>query len=845
MLCSFSNPTIVEDEKQTGVKLSNNTFGFDKNIPVSGAFGIHELIDSYVCIPIRKDDKKSLVKWKNIRKSSHTDQFKGNNLGILTGRTNDLIVIDIDLLKSDNDTECDGMILYDQMLYTHNNGLALETPTCRTQSGGLHLYFKYDSRIHTTTKVSGYSIDVRSDGAYVVAPPSTGALGSYTWVKSLLDTELLDVPDWLFEFLSDDRPKKRTERGSAESDRRSKTKDAPIQKPKSYTYVYDKANILDALNYLPKRCVDSYNDWIRVSLAMKSEGDELKSIWETWSAKSNRYDAAQNEEIWQTLEPYSDLGYLRRVYSDFGLDPTSIKMHRTKFVNGLSHAPDVKVKKRYVTSADVKDGDGAYGHCIMVKSPCGTGKTTMVADIVRDVRAENEGNIRLLSVTCRKSLAAQHVRSFGDKQIDLKCYSDLGDFEMNRSQDLVVQVDSLWRLWTPCWNQNFILVLDEFSALLNYVVKSDTLIKIRTDVMQKLRDLINNAMYIVCTDADLNDMCIDFMRNVGNPGSADLQPHFVLNEWKHQPMKAYRNKTSDDIFRRMCKDVRDGTYFTACYDSKRHMESMIRKLKIYCEENNLSDRLKKFRVYSGDEGDRNDWLDASKNWIQNFVFHSPCITVGLSYDSLQARVVYLISDSVSVNSIVLIQMVMRSRSIKELHYWVSSRYAAYFENGQLAKEYYAQIAQKTIERMTGGNRLAIADNQPEEDTVQFHYRHSDIDVVTDLSRRNQLACGDDVHFRDDPYTSVLFSCIAYDTVLRSATTEQFEHLLAESFEISDAEPIVDAATVGAETRDSASDQINRAFSYEEHALSAREKELRASMVSRAKFLNIPYDNGSV
>lgn len=69
-----------------------------------------------------------------------------------------------------------------------------KTPTVRTQSGGKHLYFKYDSRMKTGTDINGEQengrgIDVRNDGGYAVAFGP-----KYEWIHSLEDTELQEVP---------------------------------------------------------------------------------------------------------------------------------------------------------------------------------------------------------------------------------------------------------------------------------------------------------------------------------------------------------------------------------------------------------------------------------------------------------------------------------------------------------------------------------------------------------------------------------------------------------------------------------------------------------------------------
>jgi hypothetical protein len=78
------------------------------------------------------------------------------------------------------------------------------TPTVQTGGGGLHYYFKADKRISKNlTKVRGTSIDIRTKGGAVVAPPSLHSSGNrYRWIESPSDVDLAIAPEWLVEFLT-------------------------------------------------------------------------------------------------------------------------------------------------------------------------------------------------------------------------------------------------------------------------------------------------------------------------------------------------------------------------------------------------------------------------------------------------------------------------------------------------------------------------------------------------------------------------------------------------------------------------------------------------------------------
>ena len=102
------------------------------------------------------------------------------NVGLPTGKINNILVLDIDVNK-ESKNENGGMDKINEYIKQFGDINTLETIT---PSGGRHYYFKYDSSIpdiqyimknhlYTRAGVGGYSIDIRSDGGYIVAPPSS------------------------------------------------------------------------------------------------------------------------------------------------------------------------------------------------------------------------------------------------------------------------------------------------------------------------------------------------------------------------------------------------------------------------------------------------------------------------------------------------------------------------------------------------------------------------------------------------------------------------------------------------------------------------------------------------
>lgn len=115
------------------------------------------------------------------------------NVALATGRTSGVIVIDVDPPRGEHSLE---------RLVAAGFELP-ETIAVRTGSGGIHLYFAAPGyRVgNATGRLPGVpfelaGVDLRADGGYVVAPPSTHVSGSrYTWIARHLEPAL--APQWL------------------------------------------------------------------------------------------------------------------------------------------------------------------------------------------------------------------------------------------------------------------------------------------------------------------------------------------------------------------------------------------------------------------------------------------------------------------------------------------------------------------------------------------------------------------------------------------------------------------------------------------------------------------------
>jgi hypothetical protein len=152
---------------------------------------------NYITIPMV--GKQVLIpNWQN-KKETVIPYYISPNIGILTGKKNNLLVLDIDI--KDN-----GMKLWNKI---SKNYPEIKTPTVKSPGGSLHFYFKYNQNIPNMNRilVDGKKIgwDIKSDGSIITSPPSLypNSRKRYEWItnKSLNDLKPINIPKWLENYI--------------------------------------------------------------------------------------------------------------------------------------------------------------------------------------------------------------------------------------------------------------------------------------------------------------------------------------------------------------------------------------------------------------------------------------------------------------------------------------------------------------------------------------------------------------------------------------------------------------------------------------------------------------------
>lgn len=151
-------------------------------------------LSSYGLVAIPLDGKKPILKkWNTLTKTPEKLYvFENHNIGVLTGASSGITVLDIDVKDG-------GIKLWKSFSSAYPE---IKTPMVRTASGGLHIYFQYNKKLHSFSRFplrgSKVGWDLMNNDRQVVVP---NAQNTYTWITSPDEVHIITMPSWLEEYL--------------------------------------------------------------------------------------------------------------------------------------------------------------------------------------------------------------------------------------------------------------------------------------------------------------------------------------------------------------------------------------------------------------------------------------------------------------------------------------------------------------------------------------------------------------------------------------------------------------------------------------------------------------------
>jgi len=560
--------------------------------------------------------------------------------GILTGsymvhkgikhyHNNNICVLDIDFFKKQSEEEIKNNLFIKE--FGLNFIKTFNTFTIKTQSGGFHLYFKYQKDLSTCISGQvrkGLDIDFLSDGRYIVGPDNIINNNKYS---IYINKSIKKIPSKLYEFIRDTLPKRNNKNKKQNKKFINKTKNI-----NQFSYNIDDTTFNEIVNNMPDTYFNSYTEFLKFSTFCKIINRAKE--WDDISKTKPNYNKNKNIEIWNNCDTSLNMVDQFLKYTN---KPKSYFKYKD-VPNYTQHTPDLIINRKKLGIDNNKPVNfiqevlDKYNDtdCIIIKSDTGTGKSTSVAQYF-DKSQED-----FISVVSRVSLGQEQSKKIFNERFNLNSIfykDDIGFFDTG--ENVVIQLESLMRLMNMDLS-DYVLFLDEYSSIIEHILTSSTLDKRRTIIFQMFIRVIKSCKLIIAVDADINSTSIEFLKSIKN------NVRYIKNTFSHNKnVSAEEIETFDEIINLLKKENK----FFVCTDSKSRAE------KINYLLNDKSIKLITSETI--------EYIDLD---LYDKIIISPKIIYGL--DCSTPKPVYCVFQGCTISPCQMVQQIARVRNITKLNF---------------------------------------------------------------------------------------------------------------------------------------------------------------------------------
>ena len=267
-------------------------------------------------------------------------------MGIRTGPESGLVVLDVDPRNGGSESLAQLITQY---------GDLPETLVCGTGGGGWHYYFQHPGQFQLKGKVPGLAgLDIKSDGGYVVAPPSRHHSGGvYRWLSDWRTTNIASLPEWLLELI-------RVEEKTQPAGRKVSREKRQTAEPAWMTTELSPSD-LDILRRLEmgmegrKYQALAQGDWEGLGYHSQSEADQ---------ALFNKLSQLTHGDPGRMYVIFKETALMRHDDKHFGYYQLTIQ----KAIDGMDWQPELLVKRNRGGQMVIPGRDRGHGEQDMVQT---------------------------------------------------------------------------------------------------------------------------------------------------------------------------------------------------------------------------------------------------------------------------------------------------------------------------------------------------------------------------------------------------------------------------------------------------------------------------------------------
>ena len=301
------------------------------------------------------------------------------------------------------------------------------------------------------------------------------------------------------------------------------------------------------LNLLDKKYLKEYDNWLKITTIMKSLNKY--ELWNDWSKKSKNYNKQNNDKIWNGIKINFDENYLKYLTG-----------YETSFYR--EYIPlTIKIEKQIINTKYLSDKIiNILNRCALFESCTGTGKTTLMAKIIKEIISKDKTK-RILCIVSKISLGKQQIKSFKEEGIELKSYTDNNKDIIKDNMVCCINSLMMFENLTKEEMKNTILYLDEVNSLIKDTIDNMTLHSNLRRIYHTLKRLINNCYKIIVTDALITDNVLNLLDKIEDK-------IFIKNEYKKfEGIHAINVKDENLFLEKLKKHCIEDKYFLFGCDS--------------------------------------------------------------------------------------------------------------------------------------------------------------------------------------------------------------------------------------------------------------------------------------
>ena len=466
-------------------------------------------IENIPKLKIKKGFKTPIEKkWQDGNNSSLIE-CKEFDVGYICNKRSEIICVDLDFYsKKDNIYDPINNPNHKKFIDTFGNDFIkrFNTYSQKSPNGGFHLIFRHHDDI-IQTQNDNFKIDTRGGN-------TNGYVKKYECIH---DTYIKKIPNDLLDFLKTNVFTKQTKPSVKKVNKNLSNTNVIYQE--KYSYDVPDKKIIDIIKALPTDYFIDLNKWFLFSSAMKQINK--KTIWDKYSKQcgGTKYNKEKNFKTWDSIIINSKSFYFESILKVIK-KTKDIRYYRfldvpkNKF-KGFNHITIDKLSKQLIL-------EDKKSYCI--KSDTGTGKTTLFKQHIKKTQD------KFISITSRRTLAKEQYEDFLDICEDHISYYEYDTFNPN-NQGLTICIDSILKI--KHWDfSNHIIFLDEFNSIIEYILDTDTMAKIRDEVFDiLLNTILLNCKTIICVDADISDLSIEYLKEVER--IKDIKINYIQNDYIH------------------------------------------------------------------------------------------------------------------------------------------------------------------------------------------------------------------------------------------------------------------------------------------------------------------------